>query len=153
MSEIYKIIDKQKLEVVKKPISKAHGLPNECYTNKEYTLIERKKLFEDKWTVIGTASSLPKTGDVKPFDLLGLPLLIVRNKKNNFRFHHISTDEVFGTLDSENEEKFNEKSSYSPRSPYSASKASSDHLVQSWNATYGLPTLITNPPIKLGSCL
>ena len=88
MSEIYKIIDKKKLEVVKKTISKAHGLPNECYTNKEYTLIERKKLFEDKWTVIGTASSLPKTGDVKPFDLLGLPLLIVRNKKNKIKVFH-----------------------------------------------------------------
>ena len=88
MSEIYKIIDKKKLEVVKKTISKAHGLPNECYTNKEYTLIERKKLFEDKWTVIGSASSLPKAGDVKPFDLLGLPLLIVRNKKNKIKVFH-----------------------------------------------------------------
>ncbi len=88
MSEIYKIIDKKKLEVVKKPINKAHGLPNECYTNKEYTLIERKKLFEDKWTVIGAASSLPKAGDVKPFDLLGLPLLIVRNKKNKIKVFH-----------------------------------------------------------------
>ena len=53
MSEIYNIVDKKKLDVVKKPISKAHGLPNECYTSKEYTLIERKKLFEDKWTAIG----------------------------------------------------------------------------------------------------
>ncbi len=88
MSDIYKIIEKKKLEVVKKPISKAHGLPNECYTNKEYTLIERKKLFEDKWTVIGAASSLPKAGDVKPFDLLGLPLLIVRNKKNKIKVFH-----------------------------------------------------------------
>ena len=88
MSEIYKIIEKKKLEVVKKSISKAHGLPNECYTNKEYTLIERKKLFEDKWTVIGAASSLPKVGDVKPFDLLGLPLLIVRNKKNKIKVFH-----------------------------------------------------------------
>ena len=88
MSDIYRIIDKKKLEVVNKPISKAHGLPNECYTNKEYTLIERKKLFEDKWTVIGTASSLPKAGDVKPFDLLGLPLLIVRNKKNKIKVFH-----------------------------------------------------------------
>ena len=88
MSDIYKIIDKKKLEVVKKPISKAQGLPNECYTNKEYTLIERKKLFEDKWTVIGAASSLPKAGDVKPFDLLGLPLLIVRNKKNKIKVFH-----------------------------------------------------------------
>tara|TARA_A100001011_G_scaffold400721_1_gene517964 strand:+ start:1660 stop:2703 length:1044 start_codon:yes stop_codon:yes gene_type:complete len=65
-------------------------------------------------------------------------------KPIDWRYLQISTDEVFGTLDSENEEKFNEKSSYSPRSPYSASKASSDHLVQAWNATYGLPTLITN---------
>ena len=58
---------KKKLDIVNKPINKAHGLPNECYTNKEYTLIERKKLFEDKWTVIGTASSLKNIGDVKPF--------------------------------------------------------------------------------------
>ena len=88
MSEIYNIIDKRKLDVVNKPINKAHGLPNECYTNKEYTLIERKKLFEDKWTIIGTASSVPKIGDVKPFDLLGLPLLIVRNKKNKIKVFH-----------------------------------------------------------------
>ena len=90
MSEIYKIIDKKKLDVVKKPISKAHGLPNECYTSKEYTLIERKKLFEDKWVVIGVASSIPNIGDVKPFDLLGIPLLLVRNKKGKIKvFHNI----------------------------------------------------------------
>ena len=88
MSEIYNIIDKKKLDVVNKPINKAHGLPNECYTNKEYTLIERKKLFEDKWTIIGAASSLPNIGDTKPFDLLGLPLLIVRNKKNKIKVFH-----------------------------------------------------------------
>ena len=63
MSEIYNIIDKKKLDIVSKPIHEAHGLPNECYTNKEYTLIERKKLFEDKWIVIGAASSLPEIGD------------------------------------------------------------------------------------------
>ena len=90
MSEIYNIIDKKKLDIVKKPISKAHGLPNECYTSKEYTLIERKKLFEDKWVAIGVASSLPNVGDSKPFDLLGIPLLIVRNKKNKIKvFHNI----------------------------------------------------------------
>ena len=88
MSEVYKIIEKKKLDVVNKPISQAHGLPNECYTSKEYTLIERKKLFEDKWTVIGTASSLSKIGDAKPFDLLGLPLLIIRNKKNKIKVFH-----------------------------------------------------------------
>ncbi len=63
-------------------------------------------------------------------------------KKKYFRFHHISTDEVFGTLGKEG--KFNEDSRYDPRSPYSASKASSDHLVNSWHHTFGLPTLITN---------
>ena len=88
MSEIYNIINKEKLDIVNKPISKAHGLPNECYTNKDYTLIERKKLFEDKWVVIGVASSLPEIGDSKPFDLLGLPLLIVRNKKNKIKVFH-----------------------------------------------------------------
>ena len=63
-------------------------------------------------------------------------------RKNNFRFHHISTDEVFGTLGEDGQ--FNEDSKYDPRSPYSASKASSDHLVNSWHHTFDLPTLITN---------
>ena len=64
------------------------------------------------------------------------------NRKEEFRFHHISTDEVFGSLGEEG--FFSESSPYDPRSPYSASKASSDHLVKSWNHTYNLPTLITN---------
>ena len=90
MSEIYNIIDKKKLDVVTKPISKAHGLPNECYTSKDYTSIERKKLFEDKWVAIGVASSLPNIGDAIPYDLLDLPLLIVRNKQNKIKvFHNI----------------------------------------------------------------
>ena len=62
--------------------------------------------------------------------------------KNNFRFHHISTDEVFGSLG--NEGAFNEETPYAPRSPYSSSKAASDHLVRAWNETYKLPTVITN---------
>ena len=90
MSEIYNIIDKKKLDVVNNSIEKAHGLPNECYTNKDYTLIERKKLFEDKWIVIGVASSLPNIGDAKPIDLLGMPILIVRTKNNQIKvFHNI----------------------------------------------------------------
>lgn len=63
--------------------------------------------------------------------------------KNNFKFHHISTDEVFGDLDNEYD-LFDEETSYDPSSPYSASKAASDHLVRAWNKTYKLPTLITN---------
>tara|TARA_Y100000741_G_scaffold338234_1_gene298150 strand:+ start:358 stop:1533 length:1176 start_codon:yes stop_codon:yes gene_type:complete len=90
MSEIYNIIDKKKLDIVNKPIHQAHGLPNECYTSKEYTLVERKKLFEDKWIVIGSASSLENAGDAKPIDLLGIPILIVRTKENQIKvFHNI----------------------------------------------------------------
>ena len=62
--------------------------------------------------------------------------------KDKFRFHHISTDEVYGDLQSG--EFFYETTPYSPSSPYSASKASSDHLVRAWNRTYGLPVVITN---------
>ena len=60
------------------------------------------------------------------------------------RFHHISTDEVYGALPLGSDEKFNENTKYDPRSPYSASKAASDHLVSAYHRTYGLPTTITN---------
>jgi dTDP-glucose 4,6-dehydratase len=63
--------------------------------------------------------------------------------KAAFRFHHISTDEVYGDLEG-TDDLFTETTSYAPSSPYSASKASSDHLVRAWQRTYGLPTLITN---------
>jgi len=64
-------------------------------------------------------------------------------KKAAFRFHHISTDEVYGDLEGE-DDLFTEETSYAPSSPYSASKASSDHLVRAWQRTYGLPVLVTN---------
>lgn len=64
-------------------------------------------------------------------------------KKDTFRFHHISTDEVYGDLEGTTD-LFTEKTPYAPSSPYSASKASSDHLVRAWNRTYGLPVLVTN---------
>lgn len=63
--------------------------------------------------------------------------------KEDFRFHHISTDEVYGDLEGTTD-LFTEKTSYAPSSPYSASKASSDHLVHAWHRTYGLPVLVTN---------
>jgi dTDP-glucose 4,6-dehydratase len=75
------------------------------------------------------------------------------SKKANFRFHHISTDEVYGDLPHPDEVEanddqalplFTEKTSYEPSSPYSASKAGSDHLVRAWQRTFGLPTLVTN---------
>ena len=61
-----------------------------------------------------------------------------------FRFHHISTDEVFGSLPDDASVKFTETTPYDPRSPYSASKAASDHLVRAWHETYGLPMVLTN---------
>ena len=65
-------------------------------------------------------------------------------KPETFRFHHISTDEVFGSLPSDPSIQFTEETPYDPRSPYSASKASSDHLVRAWHETYGFPVVLTN---------
>jgi len=73
------------------------------------------------------------------------------DKKENFRFLHVSTDEVYGDLP-EKTSFFTEKSNYSPSSPYSASKASSDHLVRAWYRTYGLPVLITHCSNNYGPC-
>jgi dTDP-glucose 4,6-dehydratase len=68
----------------------------------------------------------------------GLP----QERRDPFRFHHISTDEVFGSLGATG--RFSETTAYDPRSPYSASKAASDHLVRAWHHTYGLPVVLTN---------
>ena len=66
-----------------------------------------------------------------------------RGRPDDFRFHHISTDEVFGSL-SPDDPAFTETTPYDPRSPYSATKAGSDHLVRAWHETYGLPVVLTN---------
>lgn len=68
---------------------------------------------------------------------------LAQDKKAEFRFHHISTDEVYGDLEG-TEDLFVETTPYAPSSPYSASKASSDHLVRAWHRTYGLPVVLTN---------
>jgi len=99
VSEIYNIIEKKKLDVVTNSIEKAHGLPNECYTSEEYTKIERKKIFEEKWTVIGVASSVPNIGDARPFDLLGLPLFIIRDKNKKIKvFHNVCSHRGYKIL-------------------------------------------------------
>lgn len=67
-----------------------------------------------------------------------------RGRPESFRFHHISTDEVFGSLPADPGVKFTEETPYDPRSPYSASKAASDHLVRAWHETYGLPVVLSN---------
>ena len=76
----------------------------------------------------------------------GLP----KFKKDHFRFHHISTDEVYGALGETG--LFTEKTAYEPNSPYSASKAASDHLVRAWHHTYGLPVVTTNCSNNYGPC-
>lgn len=75
--------------------------------------------------------------------------VLTEDKKQQFRFHHISTDEVFGHLEL-NDPPFTETTPYDPRSPYSASKAASDHLVRAWFHTYGLPTFVTNTTNNYG---
>ena len=75
---------------------------------------------------------------------------LARAKADGFRFHHVSTDEVFGSLDAYGQ--FSEESPYRPNSPYSASKAASDHLVRAWHHTYGLPVLISNCSNNFGPC-
>ena len=98
-SKIYKLINKAKLDIVSKPIAESHGLPNECYISQEYTKIERKKLFEDKWVVVGVASSVPNKGDAKPFKLLDLPIIILRDKKNKIRvFHNVCSHRGYKIL-------------------------------------------------------
>jgi dTDP-glucose 4,6-dehydratase len=78
------------------------------------------------------------------FNLLEVALAhwVEEGRPNAFRFHHVSTDEVYGSLGASG--KFTEETPYAPNSPYSASKAATDHLVRAWRETYGLPTLITN---------
>ncbi len=76
-------------------------------------------------------------------NVIGTQVLLEAARKNNTRFHHVSTDEVFGSLDS-SDPGFNENTPYDPRSPYSASKAASDHLVRAYYHTYGLPITISN---------
>ena len=96
------ILDPNKIEVVKNPIEKAHGLPNECYLNNDYLEFEKEKIFKNNWTMIGVASSVPNPGDAKPFNLLGIPILIVRNKENEVKvFHNVCSHRGFKLVDQE----------------------------------------------------
>ena len=96
---------------------------------------------------IDNPSSFIETNIIGTYTLLESSLAYWRKldkiRQSTFRFHHISTDEVYGDLHGTTD-LFTEKTPYSPSSPYSASKASSDHLVRAWNRTFGLPTVITN---------
>ena len=94
------ILDPKKLEAVNRPIEAANGLPNECYTSEDYFTYEKKKIFYDKWTVIGVGSSIPNPGDTKPYNLLGIPLIIVRDKNMMIRvFHNVCSHRGYKLLD------------------------------------------------------
>ena len=95
-----KILDIKKLMNVDKAIESANGLPNECYTSEQYLEYERDKIFCDKWTVIGVGSSIPNPGDAKPYNLLGIPLIIVRDRDLNIRvFHNVCSHRGFKLID------------------------------------------------------
>ncbi|MEK7573108.1 MAG: dTDP-glucose 4,6-dehydratase [Patescibacteria group bacterium] len=89
--------------------------------------------------------SILKPADFVETNVTGTQVLLDAALKFNIkRFHHVSTDEVFGSLDLNDPNKFNERTNYNPRSPYSASKAGSDHLVRAYHHTYKLPITISN---------
>ena len=88
LDALSRIVDLDKIEATKNSINEANGLPNECYLNDEYFKIEREKIFFDNWTVVGVSSSVSEIGDAKPFNLMGIPLLILRDKNNKIRVFH-----------------------------------------------------------------
>src|SRR3989338_2451364 len=96
--------------------------------------------------------SIREPSDFVMTNVVGTQVLLDAALKNGVkRFHHISTDEVFGSLNLNDSSKFNERTNYNPRSPYSASKASADHLVRVYYYTYNLPITITNCSNNFGS--
>ena len=94
------ILDIEKLNNVDKSIEVANGLPNECYTNTNYLAHEREKIFFNKWTAVGVGSSIPNAGDAKPYNLLGIPLILIRDKEMKIRvFHNVCSHRGFKLLD------------------------------------------------------
>ena len=95
-----KILDIEKINNVDKPIEVANGLPNECYTNQDYLAHEKEKIFYNKWAAIGVGSSIPKIGDAKTYNLLGIPLILIRDKNMDVRvFHNVCSHRGFKLLD------------------------------------------------------
>ena len=94
------ILDVKKIEQVGKPIETANGLPNECYISEDYLTYEKKRIFCDKWTVVGVGNSIPNPGDAKPYNLLGIPLILIRGKDMQIRvFHNVCSHRGFKLLD------------------------------------------------------
>ena len=94
------ILDIKKIEAVNKSIEIANGLPNECYKSKDYLAYEKKRIFCDKWTVVRVGSSIPNSGDARPYNLLGIPLILIRCKDMQIRvFHNVYSHRGYKLLD------------------------------------------------------
>ena len=94
------ILDVKKIEAVDKPIEAANGLPNECYTSLDYLNFEKNRIFFNKWTVIGVGSSIPNPGDTRTYNLLGIPLILIRDKNMKIRvFHNVCSHRGFKIID------------------------------------------------------
>lgn len=121
-------------------------------THVDRSILEAKRIKTSKDVVDLFEESLPD--DFVLNNVWGTQVLLDACLKNGVkRFHHVSTDEVFGSLALNTQEKWNEATPYNPRSPYSASKAASDHLVRAYHTTYGLPITITNCANNIGPYL
>ncbi|MBI2051417.1 dTDP-glucose 4,6-dehydratase [Candidatus Roizmanbacteria bacterium] len=133
-------------------LSSVKGNPNYTFVKGDICDVKLvNQVMEDIDTVVHFAAESHvdrSIMDPAPFiktNIDGTYVLLQAALKNNVkRFHHVSTDEVFGALNLESKEKFHEKTPYDPRSPYAASKAASDHLVRAFHTTYNLPITISN---------
>ncbi len=140
------IKDNDQYVFIKSDINDCHNYKNEFLNNDIRAVINfAAESHVDR--SISSPSKFMQTNIIGTFNLLETSKKywndLSEKKKKNFRFVHVSTDEVYGSL-SLDEQPFTENNKYKPNSPYSASKASSDHLVRVYNKTYNFPTLITN---------
>ena len=87
ITPIEKMLDRV-LDHVDRPVAEAHGLPNTCYTDVEYLRLERERVFAPNWACIGFGKNVPNKGDYKPVELLGQPLLILRDQDDQIKVFH-----------------------------------------------------------------
>ncbi len=144
LSNIKNLIEESKINFIKADIANNKNLENIFHEHSINHIINFAAESHVDRSILNPACFI-KTNIEGTFNLLNIfaNYWLKNNSPNDWRFLHISTDEVFGSL-SINEKKFDEYSPYKPRSPYSASKAASDHLVMAWFHTYNLPVIVSN---------
>ena len=144
LSNIKNLIEESKINFIKADIANNKNLENIFHEHSINHIVNFAAESHVDRSILNPACFI-KTNIEGTFNLLNIfaNYWLKNNSPNDWRFLHISTDEVFGSL-SINEKKFDEYSPYKPRSPYSASKAASDHLVMAWFHTYNLPVIVSN---------